>query len=246
MNSYTYLANIYDELMDDVDYQKWYGYILEVLKKYGVSAKNVLEMACGTGNLTYYLCMEGYNVTCFDISCDMLTVAYEKLRRFQNVKILKQDMVYFNINKKFDTIISICDSINYIIEYNKLIETFKNVYRHLNQDGIFIFDINSSYKLNNIIGNNTFVEDRDDIFYVWQNFFDDTVNLCEFFLTLFIKNDNGNYIRHDEEHVERAYTVDEITKALKEAGFNNIDYYEAFTFKKPTFESERINFIVKK
>ncbi len=246
MGDYGDFSFYYDELMDDVNYEKWYFYIEDIFNSFNFKPQNILEMACGTGNLTYYLCKNGFNVTCFDKSTDMLSVAYNKLIPFKNIKILNQDMVDFNINRKFDCVISICDSVNYIIDEENLLKVFENAYKHLNEDGLFIFDINSEYKLRNIIGNNTFVEDREDIYYVWQNYFEEEKSLSHFILSFFVHENDNSYIRFDEEHIERAYSIDEIINLLKNTGFNHINYYEAFTFNTPKENSERINFVVKK
>ena len=133
-------------------------------------------------------------------------------------------MIDFELNKKFDVVLSICDSINYITEYEELIRVFDNAYRHLDENGIFVFDVNSVYKLKEIIGNNTFVEDNEEVFYVWENEFDDSNNTCEFYITFFIK-DNGAYRRFDEQHFERAYTIEQIVYALKKVGFSQIEEY---------------------
>lgn len=242
MNSYNEFASIYDELMNDFDYEKWLDYIESIYKFYKIEPKEILEMACGTGNLTYQLAKRGYNLVSFDLSSEMLSKAYEKLSRFKNVKLLNQDMINFNLNKKFDSVISICDSINYIIHEEDLYHTFKNVYNHLKDGGIFIFDINSFYKLKEIIGNNTFIEDRENVFYTWQNEFDSYNNICSFYLTFFIK-DKENYYRFDEEHEEKAYKVEEISDLLDKVGFKKVDYFDCFTFNKAKPKSERINFI---
>lgn len=243
MDIYNKFANLYDELMGDFDYKNWFHYIEETFKKYDKNPKNILEMACGTGNLSYYLASAGYNLTCFDLSSDMLSKAYDKLRKFKNIKILNQNMIDFDLNKKFEGIISICDSINYILDKEDLHQTFKNVWNHLENDGIFIFDINSHYKLKNIIGNNIFVEDRDNIFYTWQNYYDDNEDICEFYLTFFFSEDGESFERFDEEHREKAYKTHEIIDLLKDIGFKKIDYYQAFSFNEPVEETERINFV---
>lgn len=243
MDAYNRFASIYDQLMMDFNYEDWFNYIEEILNKFDKSPKKVLEMACGTGNLSYYLAKERYNLTCFDLSSDMLSRAYEKLRRFKNVNLMKQNMIDFNINQSFDCVISICDSINYITEKKDLLKTFKNVWNHLENDGIFIFDINSYYKLKHIIGNNTFVEDQEDVFYTWQNYYDENKHICEFYLTFFFSEDGENFERFDEEHKEKAYKTEEIVELLKEAGFRDINYYEAFGFEKPVEKTERINFV---
>lgn len=243
MDAYNKFAGLYDELMMDFNYEDWFNYIKEILVKYDKDPKKVLEMACGTGNLSYYLAKEGYRLTCFDLSSDMLSKAYEKLRRFKNVQIMNHNMIEFKLNKKFDSIISICDSINYITEKEDLLKTFKNVYDHLEDDGIFIFDINSYYKLKYIIGNNTFAEDREEIFYAWQNYYDENTNICEFYLTFFFSEDGMKFERFDEEHIEKAYMTEEIVELLNEVGFKKVDCFNAFGFDEPTEISERINFV---
>lgn len=243
---YDNFAYLYDELMNDFDYEAWFDYIKGIFRKYNRNPKDILEMACGTGSLSYYIGKEGYKLTCFDLSEEMLAIAYEKLKRLKNVKILRQNMTSFSINKKFDSVISICDSVNYILDKDDLLKTFKNVYEHLNKDGIFIFDINSFYKLKEVIGNNTFVEDREDIFYTWQNYFDEEKEICEFYLTFFTSDDGENFIRFDEKHLEKAYKTEEVVDLLKEAGFKTIEYFDAFTFNSPVKNSERINFVASK
>ncbi len=243
MSKYGKFAKVYDDLMIDFDYEEWFLYIMDIFKEYDKSPKNILEMACGTGNLSYYLAKARYDLTCFDLSEDMLSYAYEKLRKYKNVDIMKQDMTQFELNKKFDAIISICDSINYITKKEELEKVFKNAYNHLESGGIFIFDINSYYKLKYIIGDNTFVEDNEDVFYVWENFYDNINDLCEFYLTFFFKKDGVNYERFDEQHIEKAYKASEIVEQLKVAGFNNIDFYQGFSFEKSNDKTQRINFV---
>ncbi len=246
VDSYGRFASIYDELMTDFDYKEWFNYMEDIFRKYDKNPKKILEMACGTGNLSYYLGKSGYDLTCFDLSVDMLSKADEKLSKFKNVEILNQNMIDFNIYKKFDSIISVCDSINYIVEKEDLLKTFERVYNHLEDDGIFIFDINSYYKLKYIIGNNTFVEDREDIFYTWENYFDETDNICEFYLTFFISDDGYKFERFDEDHMEKAYKLSELIESLEKVGFTKIDYFEAFGFNEINKESQRINFVVRK
>lgn len=241
---YNKFAYIYDELMDDIDYEKWYLYIESIFNKFEKKPKKLLEMACGTGNLSYYFGKNGYDLTCFDLSNDMLSIAYNKLKAFKNVKILNQNMINFNINKKYDAIISICDSINYILNEKDLLKTFTNVKNHINEDGIFIFDINSYYKLSEIIGNNIFVEDREDIFYTWENYFDEKSNISSFFISFFIQEEDGRYFRFNEEHFERAYKTEKIIELLQLASFNEIYIFDELTFNKSYKKSERIFFVV--
>lgn len=240
---YREFAYIYDDLMYDVDYKKWYSYIKEILSKNKKKPRDILEMACGTGKLSYYFLEDGYNMTCFDISEDMLAVAENKLRAYNNLKLLRQDMINFSNPNSYDLVISNCDSINYILEDNELLETFKNVKNNLKEGGIFIFDINSSYKLRNILGNNVFIENNKEIFYTWENFLYEEDKLVEFFLNFFVREDDGRYRKFSEEHVERIYEIEDIIEILKNSGFKNVEYYETYKFTEPKKDVNRITFV---
>jgi len=244
MDAYTEFAYIYDRLMEDIDYNKWLNFIKDILQANNMRPKDVLEMGCGTGNFTRLLCQEGYNVIAFDSSEDMLSVAYNKLNPYRNVQLIKQDMLDFKINKEFHMIVSVCDSINYISEYSQLIKVFNNVYSHLMPGGAFIFDINSFYKLKNIIGNNVFIEDNEEVFYVWENEYDEIDNTCQFYISFFVKDsDKGLYRRFNELHVEKAYTSSEIETALRKSGFSIISVYDEYSRKIPNPKSERLTFL---
>ncbi|SDZ40251.1 Methyltransferase domain-containing protein [Proteiniborus ethanoligenes] len=245
MDAYKEFAYIYDTLMHDVDYSKWMDFIKDILIAYNVKSQEVLEIGCGTGNFTRLLCEAGYKVTAFDLSEDMLSIAYDKLNSYRNIQLLNQDMTDFNINKSFEAIISVCDSINYLVDYLDLEKCFNRVYSHLEPGGIFVFDINSFYKLKHIIGNNTFIEDNEAIFYVWENEFFEEDNTCEFYITFFVKSQDL-YKRFDEVHIEKAYTYLEIEKTLKKAGFENINVYDDYSNKLPTETSERLIFVAQK
>lgn len=246
MKAYGDFAELYDQLMYDIDYDKWFCYIEDIFKKYNKNPKKILEMACGTGNLTKHFCESDYKVTCFDLSEEMLTVAYDKLSAYRNVKILKQDMTNLTLgDNKFDAVIAACDSINYITEDEDLLKVFKNVYEHLEDGGLFIFDINSYYKLKNIIGENIFIEDTEEIFYVWDNEFIEETDICNFYLTFFVK-ENDHYNRFDEMHSERAYKNEDVLNKLKLSGFKDVEVYDNFNFDKVKNDSERVFFVAVK
>lgn len=246
MEQYREFAQVYDQLIKkDIDYHRWYQRILEIFAKYNRKPKTILEMACGTGNLTKYLCEDGYSVTAFDYSEEMLSIAYDKLKQFKNLNLIKQNMINFNIGLKFDAILCVCDSINYINDYKDLCKLFMNIKNHLNDKGLFIFDINSYHKLKDILGNNIFIYDDEDIFYTWENNFDDSSKCCEFYLTFFIKEGNL-YRRFDEIHVERAYEENEIKVALQCANLKLLGIYDEYSENRPSKNSERLTFIVEK
>lgn len=240
MDCYNDFAYIYDALTYDVDYDKFLQFIKKIFKLNNLNPELVLELACGTGNFTKKLADEGYDVIALDNSEQMLDVAREKC---ENVLFLNQDMTEFELYGTVDAIICVLDGVNYITDKRKLQKMFKLCHNYLNYDGLLIFDINSEYKLKNIIGNNTFVSDTDEIFYTWENELSgDKVN---FYLTFFVKEDE-NYIRFDEVHTERIYKESELCDMLKKANFENIGVYADFDVKKPEKRSERLFICAKK
>lgn len=154
MSQYEEFAYIYDELINsDIDYKKWADKILEICEKLNLERNDYLDLACGTGNMTLELSRYFKNTWAVDLSSQMLTKAEEKLRALKiKAKFICQDISKLNLNRKFDLITCCLDSTNYIIEENDLNAYFNSVYNHLKNNGIFIFDINSYYKLINILG----------------------------------------------------------------------------------------------
>lgn len=243
MDKYGQFASIYDKLMDSFDYSNWAEYIIEILNKNKIQSNKILELACGTGSLTRELLKRGFKVDAFDLSNDMLVQAQQKLSKFKNLRLFNMDMTEFNLSSTYDVAVSICDSLNYILDLEDLLKVFNNVYKHLNTGGIFIFDINSDYKIGTILGDNIFIEDREEVFYTWENKFNSRTKIGIYYLTFFTSTDGREYRRFDEIHKQRAYSVDEIHLMLERAGFKNIEATDAFGFEKITETSERINFI---
>lgn len=239
-------AYVYDRLMEDVDYEGWANYVEKIMDDNMKKTNKILELACGTGNITIPLAKKGYNVVGLDISQDMLMVAKDKSIE-NNLKVLfiEQNMIDLELEEKFDCVLSMCDGINYIVDTEDLLEVFQRVYNTLEDGGAFIFDISSSYKLKNILGNNTFGENLDDICYLWENYFDEESNILEMDLTIFIQE--GKYYRKEEEfHIQRAYDVDEIINLLNTVNFKDVKIYDGFTFNTHKNNSERIFFVAKK
>ena len=154
-------------------------------------------------------------------------------------------MANFNINRKFDLILCMLDSINHIVEYKRLIECFKSVQNHLNNNGIFIFDINTEYKFENVLSNNVFYQVDDEISYIWQNNFSTNTKVCEFDITIFVKS-GDKYDRFDDLHWERAYSVGEIEEAIKYTDIEIINKYSDINLSKIYNKNERIFFICRK
>ena len=244
--AYNEFANIYDELIyEDIDYDKVAEKILDVCRENTIQFDDYLDLACGTGNVAVKVCKEFKNTFAVDLSDDMLNVAFEKFKESRvKAKVICQDMCELSLNRKFDLISCVLDSTNYITEDQDLYAYFKRVNEHLKEDGLFIFDINSYYKLSEILRNNIYTYSSEDIFYTWENTFEE--NLLSMFLTFFVKNKENLYERFEEEHVERAYTEEDIEQALEECGFKLIGKFDGYSSNAVHKNSERILYIVKK
>lgn len=245
MDCYKKFAHIYDKLIhDDVDYKKWARIILNICDDYKINKEDYLDLACGTGNMTIELAKSFKHTWAVDVSDDMLSEAEEKMRKENlKAKFVCQDISNLMLNKDFDLITCVLDSTNYITKEEDLERYFESVYKHLKEKGIFIFDINSYYKLTEILGNNLYSYDDEDVVYIWENALEN--DIVDMYLTFFIK-DGELYRRFDEEHKEKAYKADIIEKILNKSGFEilkKLDNYEDENIKENT---ERISYVLKK
>lgn len=240
MNSYMDFSEVYDTLMrEDFDYGAWADYIERIFKKYGKTPHTVYDLACGTGNITIELSRRGCDVTGIDISEDMLSVAANKA---SGVTFVRQNISELCVTKKADAVTCMIDGINYIISPRSLLSAFSKIAeRALSPDGIFVFDISTRYKLETVIGDNTFIHSDKEIFYAWQNHYIEHRSLSDMFLTFFVR-DGAGYRRFEERHLQRAYTEKEIRFLLNRAGFKTIDAYDELTLEKPSDTSQRIVF----
>lgn len=244
--SYANFAYIYDKLMYDVDYSKWAYYIENIMKRHNVEASLMLDLGCGTGSFCLEMARRGYDMIGVDISADMLSCARAKAElEGLNILYLHQDMTSFELYGTVDVVLCLMDSINYITKKNDVKKVFKLVHNYLNPGGLFIFDINSIYKFENILGNNVFYDIGDEIAYIWQNRYDKRKRLCEFDLTFFVRNGDC-YRRFEEVHAERAYTLNEMKEMVKGSGLKLEATYNELDFSPPRTNSERVFFVAKK
>ncbi len=240
---YNRFAYVYDSLISDVDYKKWADYYTKIFQRYGLNAPKLgLDLGCGTGSITKELAKRGIEMTGVDLSEDMLMVAREKSEGM-DILYLNQDMREFELYGTVDFIVSSLDCINYITDKRDLLRVMKLANNYLNPKGLFVFDINTRYKLENVIGDNTFVLEDDNALCVWQNEYDKKRNLSDFYLTFFIK-EGEEYVRFDEEHTERAYEIEEIKEIIQKSGMKLLKVYHDLSFKNPVKNSERVFFVV--
>lgn len=243
MEAYTGFAQVYDIFMDNIDYDSWCSYLISLLREYGIDDGIVLDLGCGTGNITQKLSCAGYDMIGIDNSEDMLNIALDK-KGDEDILYLCQDMREFELYGTTAAIVSICDSINYITEYEELVQVFRLVNNYLDRKGFFIFDLKMKKNFTSI-GDSVIAEDREDCSFIWENYFYEEENINEYELSLFIKGEDGRYDKFSENHYQRAYSLDEIKKALKKSGLEFVTAYNAFTKEEATEENERIYVIAR-
>lgn len=244
--SYESFARVYDTFMDNVPYEEWCKYLHTLLKKYGVEEGLVLELGCGTGSMTELLAGLGYDMIGVDNSVEMLEIAMEKREQSgHDILYLMQDMREFELYGTVRAVVSVCDSMNYITEEDDLLTVFKLVNNYLDPDGVFIFDLNTVYKYEELLGESTIAENREESSFIWENWYDPETQINEYDLTLFIENADGLYEKYEETHYQRAYTLEKIKDLLAQAGLKLEAVYDAFTQDAPKEESERVYFVAR-
>lgn len=240
MASYNIFAEFYDDLTQNVEYEKIAKYVSSFFKKYYPSGKTVLDLACGTGTLSKLLNEEGYNIIGIDLSDDMLCIASSK--SVDNASFIKGDISSFALPQKVDYCVCSLDSINHLKSIEQVGECFNCVYNSLVDGGIFVFDVNTVYKHKNVLNDNTFVFDEENFFLSWDNEYlgENTVRIL---LDFFVFN-GVNYERFSEEFCEKAYEISELENKLNK--FKILGVYDELTLTEPKNDSERIYFVCKK
>lgn len=246
MEAYTSFAQVYDIFMDNVPYQEWADGIIKQLKKYKIEDGLILDLGCGTGRLCEELTSQGYDMIGIDNAEEMLLVAMENRTEHQlDILYLLQDMREFELYGTVRAVISICDSINYILESEELLRVFQLVNNYLDPGGIFLFDLNTIYKYETLLADHSFSENREECSFIWENEYDQEKRLNAYELTLFVKEEEELYRKYEETHFQRAYSVEEIKGLLEEAGMEYLGVFEAFTEEKPKTDSERVFFLAR-
>ena len=281
MEAYSSFAEVYDLFQDNIPYEEWCEYLAGLLEEYGVRDGIVLDLGCGTGTVTELLAARGYDMIGVDNAEEMLGIAMRKKTacriakedamaageevdeqdRRDSILYLCQDMREFELYGTVAAAVSICDSMNYITELEDLTEVFRLVNNYLDPGGVFIFDMNTPYKYEELLADNTFAEVREESSFIWENFYDEEERINEYDLTLFIREGgdeedfngesgwsgggDGVYRRYTETHYQRAYTLEEVRSAAEEAGLVWVTAYDAFTREPVRPNSERIYVILR-
>ncbi|WP_251554776.1 class I SAM-dependent DNA methyltransferase [Neobacillus muris] len=246
--SYEQFAFLYDELMKEAPYDEWVRFTKEKLDQYHVNGVRMLDLACGTGELSIRFAKQGFQVTGVDLSNEMLAVAQTKAEQ-ENVKIplFQQNMAELEGPGTFDVAGIFCDSLNYLESEQEVQDTFKHVYGHLEPGGLFIFDVHSLYKMTDIFMDQTFAWADEAISYIWNSFPGDGPYSVEHELSFFVLDEaTGKYDRYDELHKQRTFSPEQYRTWLEQAGFALLEINADFEHTAPQPESERIFFIAQK
>ena len=244
MSGYQSFSRFYDNLTFNVDYEKRADYIQSVLSLYGHDAGLTLDLACGTGSLTLALKRRGVDIFGVDGSQEMLSEAMAKAYDAEeSILYLCQRMERLDLYGTIDTCICTLDSLNHITDPAVLQKVFDRVALFMNPGGMFVFDVNTVYKHQNILADNTFVYDTDDVYCVWQNSLEEN-NIVKIELDLFERAGEA-YYRSSESFCERAYAVDELKQMLGNVGFETLAVYHDMTTEPLREDSDRAIFVAR-
>lgn len=219
--NYAFFSYVYDTLMDDTLYGKWLEYADGYLER---SGQHVLELACGTGELAIRLQKAGYQVTGLDLSDEMLSLAMNRqLEAGIRFPLIQGDMRQLEEVGNFEAVTCFSDSLCYMRDENEVLEVFKSVYHTLEEGGVFLFDVHSTHKIDNLFPGYMYNAELDDVVFLWTSYAGEEPHTVEHDLSFFIEEEDGRYRRYDETHRERTYSISTYTNLLKEAGFQHVD-----------------------
>ena len=244
MDAYTGFAEVYDLFMDDIPYGEWCEYVAGLLAEYGIQDGLLLDLGCGTGKLTRRLADRGFDMIGIDLSEEMLEIAREKSDPEQ-ILYLMQDMREFELYGTVRAIVSICDSMNYLMGYEELVQVLGLANNYLDPGGVFLFDMNTLYKYETLLGEQTIAENREEGSFIWENYYDEEERINQYDLTLFIRQEGGLYRKYEETHYQYAFDLKEVEQAVREAGMELVAIYDAFTREPVRTDSQRVYVIAR-
>lgn len=244
--SYSYFAEYYDILTENVEYEKRAEYFMELFRKHGHQTGVTLDLACGTGTLTLELCKRGVDIFGCDMSADMLSIAQQKAYEAdKNILFIRQKMQNLELLDNIDTCICTLDSINHLPSAEDVQKVFCKVSKYLNPDGLFVFDMNTIYKHKYILGDNCYIYDTEKVFCAWQNNYSEKDH--EVVITLdFFERDGKIYRRSSEQFSERAYTEQTMESMIQKSGLVVEAIYDDMSFENLKEDSQRAVYVLRK
>ncbi len=242
------VAPLYDMLMTGVPYTMWITYLRQLLEERKARPRQVLDLACGTGNVSELLTGEGFAVTGVDIAPGMIAQAQAKAAAANlQIAYAVQDAAVLDLpGKRFDLCVSLFDSLNYITDPARLQMAMERVAAHLTRNGIFIFDLNTEYALVNHFFDQDNLSSSDRLLYDWKSSFDPQTRLCRVQMNFRYRPENGSERVFEEVHWQYAYRTEEIISMLEQAGFDQIMTYKAYTLRQPVRSSDRIFYVARR
>lgn len=237
MNAYHTLAESYDRLTCDVDYEAVVAFYRQILEREGVTPRTAVDLACGTGSVAVLLAKLGLTVTAVDMSEEMLCQAQQKAENLP-ITFVCQKLQQLHLPKAVDLAVCALDSMDYITNPIHCQMAIHRIYRALNPGGCLIFDVNTPKKLKAMDGQ-VFLDEDDDVYCVWRGEFDAETNICSYGMDLFQRQGN-RWHRSFEEHREYAYSQEQLTSYLKQAGFTNIEVFADRKLEAPREDELRI------
>lgn len=240
--SYEEFARVYDSVMDEELYDLWFDFSQ---RHFPAKTQNIMELACGTGILSIRFSQAGYEVTGVDLSEEMLTIADQRARQMgEKITFAAGDMRELSGETTFDVVTCYSDSLCYMSNASEVQRVFDGVYNSLNADGVFIFDVHSTYQVDSVFPGYAYHENDEDFAFLWDSFEGDDSHSIVHELTFFVKDSDGKFVRKDEVHQERTYPIKEYLTGLQK--FSKVEVYADFEDKKPEEESLRWFFVCKK
>ena len=237
---YQDFAEIYDQLMSDVDYEGWADYYTRLLSIYGIRNGKVCECACGTGNLTLTLYRRGFQMTGVDLSREMLWQAAQKSRKNGvAIPFVQQDMRALNLHRPVDAVLATCDGVNYLQTEEDLTSFFRAAKRAIKPGGALVFDVSTPYKLKHILCGGLMCEDTEQITWLWQNTWHERSQTVDMDLCFFIREEDGRYRRTEEHQKQRAWDAETLKNLLWKAGFRAVCMYSETTLNAVTEKDQR-------
>lgn len=242
--SFDAVAPYYEDLMNSVPYDFWLKYLERLWSRHRIPNQRVLDLACGTGTVSRMLAIRGKDVVGVDLASRMLEVARQKASEDRlEIAFIEQDAADLAVTgPPFDCIISLFDSLNYILDPDRLRQACRRAFEHLVPGGAFVFDVNAEYAFLHGMFNQSCTRRDEPIHYRWRSHYNQMTRVCTVNMT-FSTIEDGVRREFKEVHRQRAYTKSEITAFLSDAGFAPITVYGAYTVEPPTPEADRFFYV---
>lgn len=242
-NQFHEVAAYYDELMSGVPYPQWIDYLEEVFERFGASPVKMLDLACGTGRVSRLLAMKGYSVVGVDASAEMIAQAEQ--RPLRGVRYKCERMESLGLRERFDAAVCLFDSLNYLLDPRDVASCFARVREHLNAGGLFVFDVNTERAFELELFTQSNIGGGRSLEYRWESRFDRQTRLCTVDMRFYARDSKGRTREFHEQHVQRAYSLGELERLLRDAGLEPLGTFQAFTFRPSGPRTDRAHLVAR-